>query len=158
MCTASVNKGNLSIECFCTLQDCSKYDFIKQPPLIYCMTNTHFHAPDFLPGLQPTLMFPWVRDLQPPTGHAGSQGMCPCYSLSSLLWSCNRKPWAETSPGLHVRNLKTFSREEATRVKGQIWRTGLTLHIRSPEVTASPLFVWQVTFHLCYRSFIASLS
>lgn len=29
----------------------------------------------------------------------------------SLLWSCNRKPWAETSTGLAVRNPHTFSRE-----------------------------------------------
>lgn len=77
---------------FCILQDCAKYDLLYYSLLFFFflhdkdVTSTRFLAPDFLPSLQPTLMFPGVRDLQPPTGHARSQGMCPCYSPSKVCY------------------------------------------------------------------------
>ncbi len=37
----------------------------------------------------------------------------------SPLRSCNRKPWAETSPGLPFRNPLTFSREESARQRAE---------------------------------------
>ena len=64
---------------------------LTQPrSLLFCETrtptSTRFLSPGLsCPALQPTFLIP-VRDPQPPTGHAKSQGMCPCYSPSKVCY------------------------------------------------------------------------
>lgn len=72
---------------------CFKYNynlFIMHPMQFFSLwdkdlTGTHSLDPDFLSGLQPTLLIP-VRDPRPPRGHRRSQGMCPCYSPSKVCY------------------------------------------------------------------------
>lgn len=96
---------------FCILQDCAKYDLLYYSLLFFFFAwqgrDKHPFSRSRL-STQPAANTNVSRS----TWSAASHWTCKepgnvslLLTKQSLLWSCNRKPWAETSPGLPVRNL-----------------------------------------------------
>ena len=154
----------LFIYFFCTLQDSAECD-INTAPISALLWD---EDPDEHPFSFPRTLLPGtaadISDSR--TWSAASHWTCEepgnvslLLTKQSLLWSCNRKPRAETSTGRPVRNPETSSREEAAREKEptpnrkrallKALTVIYTSHLRS-------LFVF-VSFFYCV-SFIASIA